>query len=87
MEEVAKGIAYTLINVPEINSIKLIDEWFENSCYTIKEVETILYEGYDLIIYNLQQDGVGTKILRKSMGRRNSNYNTSFFLQMESIQF
>ncbi|OPB86650.1 hypothetical protein BAS06_15755 [Elizabethkingia miricola] len=61
MEEVAKGIAYTLINVPEINSIKLIDEWFENSCYTIKEVETILYEGCDFTVYNLQQDGVDTE--------------------------
>ena len=63
----------------------MIDEWFENSCYTIKEVETILYEGYDLIIYNLQQDGVG-KILRKSMGR-NSNYNTSFFYRWKVYSF
>lgn len=57
IEEAEKGIAYTLIDVPEINSVTIDKELIGESTYKIKPVDTLSYKNRDFIIYNLIIDG------------------------------
>ncbi len=53
LEEVEKGVAYTLINVPELNSISLDRDIFGEEKFHIKQEKTIEFRGNEFHIYNL----------------------------------
>lgn len=61
VDEVRKGIAYTLINVPEINSVALCDDSVSKEIYSIEEKETNSYQGNEILSYNLLINGKITK--------------------------
>jgi hypothetical protein len=57
LEEVERGIGYTLINVPEINTVTIDKELIGKSTYEIKHIDTLSYENIDFLIYNLLING------------------------------
>lgn len=60
-EEVREGIAYTLINVPEIESICLVENLLEKTVYTISKEKTLPFGNYSLFLYNLIVDNEKTE--------------------------
>jgi len=61
LEEVQKGIAYTLINVPGINSLTIDQELAGETVYQIELYETLTMGTNSAIIYNLLIDGKRSK--------------------------
>jgi hypothetical protein len=61
LEEVKKGISYTLINVPEINSVTIDEDLIGETIYKIELIDTISYEENDFLLYNLLVDGKKSK--------------------------
>ncbi len=61
LEEVERGLAYTLIDVPEINSITVERELIEKKRYKIKKSDTISHQGKEYYIYNLLINGEKSK--------------------------
>ncbi len=61
LEEVKNGIAYTLINVPEVNSVTIEEELIGNTVYKIKLVDTMSYQENKFSIYNLLVNGKKSK--------------------------
>ncbi len=60
-DEVRKGIAYTLINVPEINSVTLFEDLVGNETYSIEKKEINSYQGNEILLYNLLINGKATE--------------------------
>jgi len=56
LEEVQKGIAYTLINVPSLNSLTIDEELSGETIYEIKPFDTLDIGENEAIIYNLMID-------------------------------
>lgn len=61
LEEVKKGVAYTLINLPQINSITIVEELVGSTVYQIKLINTKVYEEKEFRTYNLIIDGKMSK--------------------------
>lgn len=61
LNEVEIGIAYTLINVPEINSVSIDQEIIGTDIYRIETFENIDYEGNNFCVYNLLKNERSTK--------------------------
>ena len=61
LQEVEIGIAYTLINVPEINTVSIDQEFIGTDTYRIDIFENIDYEGNYFIVHNLFKNGRSTK--------------------------
>ncbi|QQL50273.1 sacsin N-terminal ATP-binding-like domain-containing protein [Mucilaginibacter ginkgonis] len=61
LEEVQKGIAYTLINVPAVNSLTIDEALAGETVYQIELHETITMGENSAIIYNLLMDGKRSK--------------------------
>lgn len=59
-EEVRKGIAYTLINVPEISSVTLSEDLIGEIRYSIQNKDTIFKGKNEGLIFNLQENGKET---------------------------
>lgn len=62
LNEVEIGIAYTLINVSEINSVSIDHEIIGTDIYKIDVFENINYDGNSFIIYNLIKNGRSTEL-------------------------
>lgn len=56
IKEVKSGIAYTLINVPELNSITIDEDLIEETIYEIELTGTIPYEGHDFSVFTLKKN-------------------------------
>lgn len=61
LKEVKTGIAYTLINVPEINSVTIDEELVGKIVYKIQLLETLLHQDYEFSIYCLNVDNRNTE--------------------------
>lgn len=61
LNEVEIGIAYTLINVPEINTVSIDQDIIGTDIYSIETFEEIDYEENIFVIYNLFKNGRSTK--------------------------
>lgn len=61
LQEVEIGIAYTLINVPEINTVSIDQEILGIDAYKIDIFENIDYEGNNFIVHNLIKNGRSTE--------------------------
>lgn len=61
LEEVKNGIAYTLINVPEVNSVTIEEELIGNTVYKIKLVDTISFQKSEFSVHNLLVNGKKSK--------------------------
>ncbi|WP_432712228.1 sacsin N-terminal ATP-binding-like domain-containing protein [Pedobacter sp.] len=61
LEEVHKGIAYTLINVPAINSLTVNDGLSSKTVYQVKIYKTLTAKENDIVIYNLLIDQTESK--------------------------
>lgn len=61
LEEVKDGIAYTLINVPVVNSVTIEEELIGSTIYKVKLVDKISYQGNEFLVYNLLVDGKKSK--------------------------
>lgn len=61
LKEVERGIAYTLINMPEINTVTIARESTEEIIYQIKPVNLIPYQDKNFYIYNLLVNGTESK--------------------------
>lgn len=57
LEEAEKGIGYTLIDIPEINTVTIDKELIGESIYEIKHIDTLSYKGMFFFIYNLMING------------------------------
>jgi hypothetical protein len=53
LEEAENGIAYTLINVPEINSVTIDNDLLGKTIYKIDLIEEIQYLEHKFLVYNL----------------------------------
>ncbi|MDR6525690.1 hypothetical protein J2787_001060 [Chryseobacterium rhizosphaerae] len=61
LEEVKNGIGFTLINVPEINSVTIDEDAIGTTVYKIKLVDTITYQDNEFYVYNLLIGGKKSK--------------------------
>ena len=61
LNEVEIGIAYTLINVPEINTVSIDQKIIGTDIYSIGIFENIDYEGNSFVVYNLLKNKRSTK--------------------------
>ncbi|MDN3587167.1 hypothetical protein QWY86_10840 [Pedobacter aquatilis] len=61
LDEALQGIAYTLINVPEINSVRLDDGLFGDVKYTIEHFDDIEHDELNLQVFNLKMNGKSSK--------------------------
>lgn len=61
LKEAESGIAYTLINVPEINSVTIDDELLGEATYKIDLVEVLSYYDFTFSVYNLNVNGKKTE--------------------------
>lgn len=61
LNEVEIGIAYTLINVPEINTVSIDQDIVGTDIYNIATFESLNYEENSFIVYNLLKNGKSTK--------------------------
>lgn len=59
--EVIRGAAYTLINVPEVNSITIEEEVIGVTTYKVELVTTLLHQEQKLNIYNLITNNIKSK--------------------------
>lgn len=57
-EEVRRGVAYTLIDVPEIESVTIDDDLFGLAIYKIEQTIKFVHQGKDLLIYNVLINGI-----------------------------
>jgi hypothetical protein len=60
IKEVKNGIAYTLINVPELNSVAIDDDLLDKTTYEIELTDTITYKADQFQIYTLKINGKKT---------------------------
>lgn len=61
IEEVKVGIAYTLINVPVVNSVTIEEELIGSAIYEVKLTDKISYSESEFLVYNLLVDGKKSK--------------------------
>ncbi|MBX2942750.1 MAG: hypothetical protein KF860_10415 [Cyclobacteriaceae bacterium] len=61
IEEVKVGIAYTLINVPVVNSVTIEEELIGSVSYEVKLIDKISYSENEFLVYNLLVDGKKSK--------------------------
>lgn len=61
IQEAKKGIAFTLINVPEISSVTVNEESGESTNYKIKLSDKISYQDQEFLVYNLLINGRSSK--------------------------
>ncbi len=61
LNEVEIGIAYTLINVPEINSVSINKDIIGTDAYKIDIFENLNYDGNSFAVYNLIKNERSTK--------------------------
>ena len=61
LQEVKSGIAYTLINVPEVNSVTIDEELLGDSTYKIALIDSISHKEDEFKIYNLITNGKKSK--------------------------
>ncbi|WP_300564778.1 ATP-binding protein [Flavobacterium sp.] len=62
LKEVEAGIAYTLLNVPEINSVTIDDELIGETIYKVELLETITYQDNEFSIHCLNIDNKNTEL-------------------------
>ena len=56
-DEAEKGIAYTLINVPEINSLTMDLELIGETVFKVVKTDTVLFQNHNFSTYNLLING------------------------------
>lgn len=61
LEEVKRGIAFTLINVPVINSVTIQEELAGSTVYKVMLADKILYQENEFNVYSLLVDGKESK--------------------------
>lgn len=61
LHEVEIGIAYTLINVPEINTVSIDQDIIGTDIYKVATVEHLNYEGNSFVVYRLIKNERSTK--------------------------
>lgn len=61
IKEVKSGIAYTLINVPELNSVTIEEELIDETVYEIELTDTITYKGDKFSVFTLKINGKKTE--------------------------